>query len=132
MRSNGRKWMVGIIGILILIVSGNVSWSQEAEESQSLGVTADMTLVTKYLWYGYDLFDDHGAYQPSINWDIFDTGFSVNVWGSFPFGSGNEVFKELDYSVAYGTTFFEEEAFFLRRAWPLRRGHRGGNFLRCY
>ena len=111
MRSNGRKWMGGIMGFLMVMTSMNASWSQETEESPSLGVTADMTLVTKYLWYGYDLFDDHGAYQPSINWDISDTGFSVNIWGSFPFGSGNEVFKELDYSVAYGTTLFEEESY---------------------
>ena len=111
MRSNGRKWMIGIMGFLMLLASGSMSWSQEAQEPQSLGVTADMTLVTKYRWRGYDLFDDHGAYQPSINWDIFDTGFSVNVWGSFPFGSGNEVFKELDYTIAYGTTLFEEESY---------------------
>jgi hypothetical protein len=105
--------MLGIMGFLMLMTAKNVSWSQEEAESPSLGVTADMTLATKYLWYGYDPFDDHGAYQPSINWDILDTGFSVNVWGSFPFGSGNEVFKELDYSVAYGTTIFEEETYAL-------------------
>ncbi len=111
MRSTGRKWMVGIMGFLLVMTTLNTSWSQETEKSKSLGITADMTLVTKYLWYGYDVFDDHGAYQPSINWDIFNTGFSVNVWGSFPIGSGNEVLKELDYSVAYSTTFFEEEIY---------------------
>lgn len=111
MRSNSRKGMIGILGFLLLMATGNISLSQEEEESQKWAITADMTLVTKYLWHGYDLFDDHGAYQPSVNWDLFDTGFSVNVWGSFPFGSGNEVFKELDYTIAYGTTLFEEEPY---------------------
>jgi len=117
MRSNGRQCSVGSIGILMLTVYAGIGWCQEAaapvdvEESKDLGLTADMTLVTKYIWRGYDLFDDHGAYQPSINWDILDTGFSVNVWGSFPFGSGNENFKELDCTIAYGTSLFEDEIY---------------------
>lgn len=109
MRNHGRMWLVGAIGFVML--TGSISWSQEVAKTENIGVTTEMTVSTQYLWRGYDLFDDHGAYQPSVTWDSFDTGFSVNVWGSFPFGSGNEVFKELDYTVAYGTTLFEEEIY---------------------
>lgn len=113
MRNCDKNRMTMILGFLLLMVLARTGWSQETEQVSSIGLTADMTVATKYIWRGYDLFDDHGAYQPSVNWDIFDTGFSVNLWGSFPFGSGNEVFKELDYTIAYGTTLFEEDSYAL-------------------
>ncbi len=34
-------------------------------------------MVSKYIWRGYDLFDDHGAFQPSVNADLFGTGLEV-------------------------------------------------------
>ena len=78
------------------------------QPTTSLGFDFDMSFYTKYMWRGYDLFDDHAAFQPSLTYNLFDTGFSVNLWGSIPVGSGNEEFNELDYTFAYNTTLMED------------------------
>lgn len=82
-------------------------------ELGDLAVDVDATYVTKYIWRGYDIFDDHGAFQPSVNVDLFGTGFSVNVWGSIPTGSGNGInaLQEYDYTVAYGCSVFEDKPY---------------------
>ncbi len=96
----------------LVFSSCGVSQAQQAEPTR-LGVDLDATCVTQYLWRGYDLYDDHGAFQPSINMDLFGSGFSVNIWGSVPIGSGYEDLTELDYTLAYGTSLFAEETYAL-------------------
>lgn len=78
-----------------------------------LGVDLDATYVSKYMWRGYDLFNDRGAFQPSINADLFGTGFSANVWASIPAGSGSEDLTELDYTLSYAFSLFADEAYAL-------------------
>lgn len=90
--------------LLLAIVS--VGQAQDEE----LGVTFDNEFTTKYIWRGFDLFDDHGAWMPSVDFDLFGSGWSFNVWAAQPFGSGNEEFKELDYTLAYSNTAFEGQA----------------------
>jgi len=82
-----------------------------------LGVTLDVTYVSKYIWRGIDLLDDVGAVQPSIDIDLFGTGFSFNVWSSYA-GSGGMAnhgafsrvdATEYDYKLIYETTLLEDE-----------------------
>lgn len=84
-----------------------------AQDDSKLGVTLDATWVSRYLWRGYDVFDDHASFQPSVDIDLFGSGFSVNAWAAIPMGSGYENLTEYDYTVAYGTTLFEEEVYAL-------------------
>jgi hypothetical protein len=113
-----KRIKLGLMTVLIFSACG-VIYAQEADQPQ-LGIDLDTTLVSKYVWRGYDLFDDHGAFQPSVNVDLFDTGFSVNVWGSIPMGTGSNghgdginVWQEYDYTLAYGITLFEDECYAL-------------------
>lgn len=103
-RGFGRVCLIFGLSLSYLLSSAPVY----AQDDAGLGVTLDTTYTSKYIWRGHDLFDDHAAIQPSVNWDIFDTGFSANVWGSLPMGSGSEDLTELDYTLAYGTTIFED------------------------
>jgi len=112
-----KKYLLGTL-LILLMVPGSSGRAQE--QGSKLGIDLDTTFVSKYLWRGYDLFDDKGAWQPSINYDILGTGFNANVWGSFPIGSGNENWTELDYTFGYGHTFFEEEKYALEI---------GGNYI---
>lgn len=108
-----------ILCVLFVFLCGSMAIGQEVgegpagtdSEAEALGITLDATFVSQYIWRGYDVFDDSAAFQPSVNWDIADTGFSVNVWASQPFGSSNEEIRELDTTLAYGTTLFAEEAY---------------------
>ena len=72
-------------------------------------VTFDNDFSTAYMWRGFDTFDDHGAWMPSVNID-YGTGWSVNVWGAQPIGSGSENLTELDYTLAYGNSVNKGEA----------------------
>ena len=48
-----------------------------------LGVSADVTWVSKYIWRGFDVLDDKAAVQPSVTFDLYDSGFTFKVWASF-------------------------------------------------
>jgi hypothetical protein len=88
------------------------------EDTPSLGVDVDLTYVSHYIWRGYDVFDDHPSLQPSINLDLFGTGFSANVWGAIPLGTGSNnqsgginIWQEWDYTLAYEYTFFPDDPY---------------------
>lgn len=78
-------------------------WPLEIGE-QDLGITVGSTYVTKYIWRGYDLLDDHGAWQPSITLDY--RGFYIGVWGSWAVDGGFVDATELDYFIGYERTLF--------------------------
>ncbi len=90
-------------------------------QEDPISVTVDTTWVSKYLWYGIDVLDDKGAFQPSVDIDLFGSGFSVNVWASYPTAAGDMNkgggsagtsrvdATEYDYTVAYSTLFCEDE-----------------------
>ncbi|MBN1766264.1 MAG: hypothetical protein JW860_13470 [Sedimentisphaerales bacterium] len=104
--------MKNVLGITLCLVllSGSV-WAQVSEPK--LGVDLDATFVSKYMWYGYDVYDDHGAFQPSVNLDLYETGFNLNFWGSMPFGGGNDDLNEIDYTIGYSKTFYDDEMYAL-------------------
>ncbi len=113
-----------------MVLLGALAWLPlsvaRAEESPAggdqvasrLGVALDTTWVSKYVWRGYDLFDDHAALQPSVDVDLFGTGFSMNAWGAIPMGTGSNnqggginQWQEYDYTLAYSKTLFAEERY---------------------
>jgi len=124
MRAEWMKLMCTVCGIGLL---GSPAQAEDTpadtlapitQETSSLAINASTSYVSKYIWRGYDLFDDHAALQPSVTMDLFQTGFGVNVWGSIPMGTGSNhdsgginSLQEYDYTLSYGTTLFEEEKY---------------------
>ncbi len=102
-----------VLTVLILLSAATVTPAQEG----GLGVTADVTWVSKYLWYGVDKLDDKAAWQPSVNVDLFGTGFNVGVFASYAGTSkhGGAVSTvnatEYRYIVGYSQTFFEGQTY---------------------
>ena len=74
---------------------------------ETIGVTADFTYGSKYLWHGYDILDDRTAFQPSLKVDY--NGFFAGVWGSWAGSSGFEGLTEVDLFAGYERSFFEED-----------------------
>ncbi len=95
-----------VFGGLLLFGCALPAWPFEIGEEE-LGITADFTYVTKYIWKGYDLLDDHGAWQPSLTLDY--RGFYAGVWGSWATSSGFVDADELDYYLGYAHSFFEDQ-----------------------
>lgn len=102
--------MSWILALAFLLASTAAS-AFEVAEGKNLAVTLDTTLVSKYIWRGYDIYDDDPAFQPSVDIGLFDTGFGVNVWGSFALESGHEDTDELDYTLYHSTLLFEDETY---------------------
>lgn len=83
----------------------------EPKEKAKFGIQLDATWVSKYIWHGQDLYDDHAAFQPSVTFDLFGSGFSMGVWGSTACGSGFVDSEELDYWAAYTNSLFGDGRF---------------------
>ncbi len=79
-----RKQGILLATVILLSAVGLV----QAQEG-TVGVTLDATWVGKYLWRGFDVLDDKAAVQPSVDVDLFGTGFSVMVWASYPTSAGS-------------------------------------------
>lgn len=99
--------------LLILSITATLPAQEPPEEKKStLGITLDTTLVSRYIWRGFDCYpNNHSGFQPSIDFDLYGTGFGVNIWSSMANGSGFEDFKELDYTLYYSNTFKKDELF---------------------
>ena len=106
--SKVKKKLLAILFMLSCLTV--LSTSVKAQDAK-LGIDLDTTFVSKYMWRGYDIYNDHGAWQPSINVDLFGSGFSVNVWGPLPIGSGNEDLTEINFTAAYSFSVFQDKAY---------------------
>ncbi|MBI5117503.1 hypothetical protein HZA56_13590 [Candidatus Poribacteria bacterium] len=100
-----RGLMVLASTLIILTASVNARAVDVGE--QEIGITVDATYVTKYIWKGFDLLDDNGAWQPSITLSYSD--FSLGVWGSWADTRGFTAQDELDYFLCYQPSLFEEK-----------------------
>lgn len=105
--------MMKCVCCALLLCSVGLTGVAGAGEPGQLGVDLDATYVSKYIWRGYDLYNDRGAFQPSVNADLFGTGFSANIWSSIPVGSGNEDLTELDYTLTYAFRMFDDKVYAL-------------------
>ena len=84
-----------------------------AQDDLALNVAFSDTLVTRYIWRGYDLFSDNdAAHQPSLTLDLSglpgDITASFNIWASLPFNSGHEDAEEADYTLSLSKDITEE------------------------
>ncbi|AQQ69884.1 hypothetical protein SMSP2_00218 [Limihaloglobus sulfuriphilus] len=88
-----------------------------------VGVTLDATYMSKYLWNGYDIYDDKGAYEVGVMMDFGETGFYGGVSYINALSSGNVYagpmatggmpaynLAEFDYKLGYKSVVLEGEA----------------------
>jgi hypothetical protein len=79
-------------------------------EGEMPGVTLDTTYVSKYIWHGFDLYGDHGAIQPSVDIDLWGSGFGVMVFHSRANRSGFRNMEEFNYIPYYSNSAFADSA----------------------
>lgn len=97
--------------IAALVILGMAGVANAVETAYGdLGIDVDATWVSKYIWRGFDLYDDKAAFQPSVNFDLFDSGWSFNVWYSVSGASGNVNGEEIDYTVSYSDSICEGQS----------------------
>lgn len=100
------KQVVLLTAVLLLTASG-LAQGQEGE----LHGTIDLTYLSKYVWRGFDIYGDKSAIQPSIDLDLYGTGFGVNVMAHRANASGFENGERWDYKLYYGNSLFDDEPY---------------------
>lgn len=99
----------GILLIAVIVLSA-IGFAQ-AQEGQLSG-TVDVTYMSRFIWRGFDYYgDDHSAFQTSIDVDLFGTGFGTSVLWRRAISAPFENAENLNVSVYYGGSLFEDEDF---------------------
>jgi hypothetical protein len=112
MRKTLKIKIVPIFFLILPITTHLPAREPSEEQKNTLGITLDTTLVSRYIWRGFDCYpNNHSGFQPNIDVDLYGTGFGVNIWSSLANGNGIEDFKELDYTLYYANTFTKDELF---------------------
>ena len=101
-----KKWI--LLLFVSIVVLGPVAFAATDE----LHGTIDLTYASKFMWRGYDAYDDdHSAIQPSIDLDLFGTGFGFTLWSSRANQSGFENNEWLSYTIYYKNLLWQEEKY---------------------
>jgi hypothetical protein len=82
----------------------------QAQESELHG-SIDFTYQSKYVWRGFDVYGDKSAMQPSIDLDLFGTGFGMSILGHRANSSGYEISERWDYILYYQNMLFPDETY---------------------
>lgn len=96
-----------LMTVVCLLAAAGLAKAQAGE----LSGTVDFTYQSKYIWRGFDVFDDKSAIQPSVNLDLFGSGFGVSMTGHRANSSGFENGERWDYYLHYGNKLFEDELY---------------------
>ncbi|MBN1818787.1 MAG: hypothetical protein JW828_15605 [Sedimentisphaerales bacterium] len=103
-----------LVGMLFVMLAG-MATAQQTATTDEMGVTVDLTWVSKYIWRGLDLGDNKAAFQPSVDFDLWGSGFSAKIWGTWLGGptNGAETLnptEKLEYSLTYVNRINEGDA----------------------
>jgi hypothetical protein len=99
-----------LVGVVILFATVSVAQTQESELKGAI----DVTFTSKYVWRGFDVYDDHAAIHPSIDLDLFGTGFGFNATAHRANSSGFELYERWDYTLYYQNCLFADESYFTK------------------
>ena len=82
------------------------SFNALAEEEIKPSASADVAVLSKYVWRGFELSDDSIVIQPSVTVEYKD--FSFNLWGNLDTDyydmNSNSDFNETDMTLSYATS----------------------------
>jgi len=98
-------------GILLATVILLSAWGIVQAQEGELHGTVDITYLSKYIWRGFDIYGDKSAIQPSIDLDLFGTGFGINVMAHRANASGFENGERWDYTLYYYNSIFDDEVY---------------------
>ncbi len=98
-----KRWIIrqtAAVGSLIVIFGSVHVGAEEAKPEAS----ADIALLSKYIWRGFELSDGGVVMQPSAT--VSYQGFSLNLWGNLDtnyYMNDDAEFSETDMTLSYAT-----------------------------
>jgi hypothetical protein len=98
-------------GVLLIVVllSSTVCLAQAGDKK--LGVTLDVTYMSKWMSKGAEAYGQQGALFKTIDIDLYGTGFGVKVTHRNATGSGCVDKQRFDYRPYYKNQFFREKPY---------------------
>jgi hypothetical protein len=96
-----------VLTAVILLSAAGIAQAQPAE----LHGYIDLTYQSKYVWRGFNCFGSQGAIQPTLDLDLYGTGFGINIMGHMPTSGGYVNTERYDYKIYYHNSIFEDRAF---------------------
>jgi len=82
-----------------------------AQAQDELTGTVDVTYLSQYIWRGFEWYGSQSAIQPSIDLDLYGTGFGLSVFWSRANSSGYELSEEVDLTLSYSNSLYEYETY---------------------
>ena len=99
--------------LFLLLLMFHLSFTVIAEDKKP-DITLDTTYLSRFIDKGFDCYrNNHSGIQPSLDIDLYNTGFGVNVRWFRANSAGFENDEKLDYKAYYYNRFFEDEAYAL-------------------
>jgi len=95
--------------LVVVILLSAVGLCQAATDE--LHGTIDVTYLSKWVWRGFTVYGKQSAIQPSIDLDLYGTGFGVSAMGHRANSSGYEASERWDYSLYYGNKLWDTESY---------------------
>lgn len=98
-----------LVAVVLLSAAGFVQAGAFESTRDDVGVSVGATYLSRYIWYGFDLFgsdrgsDNHSVVQPFANFDLWGTGWQFDVRWTKPNEGGRENWEQIDYTVSYGS-----------------------------
>lgn len=93
---------IALLGILAAGISASPALAEEEKPSAELGVS----LLSKYVWRGFELSKDSLVMQPSAT--VGYKGFAFNLWGNLDtdnYVTETNEFNETDMTISYDGSF---------------------------
>lgn len=90
-----------LISILTIVFGTLSAWAEDEAPTAS----GDISMLSKYVWRGWELSDDSIVVQPSAT--VGYKGFSFNLWGNLDtdyVATESSDFNEIDLTLAYDTS----------------------------
>ena len=96
-----------LVTVVLLMAIAGIARAQDS----ALHGSVDFTYQSKYVWRGFDVYNDKSAMQPSLDLDLFGSGFGINMMGHRANSSGFEVAERWDYTLYYQNMVCPEETY---------------------
>jgi hypothetical protein len=94
-----------LTAVVLLSMAAFVQAGPFESTRDDIGVSIGNTYLTRYIWYGFDIFpDNHSAMQPFANFDLWGTGWLFDVRLTRANSGGFENWEQIDYTLSYGAT----------------------------
>jgi hypothetical protein len=107
------KFVVIGVSVLAVLLTASAATAQEwegdllQEPGGNLHALVGVTWDSKYIWRGFDIFDDEGAVHLMLDLNLFETGFGVSAVAHRALSGGFEDRERWDATVYYQGSILE-------------------------